>query len=96
MRIAQVTSTNLARIFNFPQKGALSTGKDADIVVVDPNRPWLVRKEDLFTKNRWSAFEGIELQGRPTATFLRGELVYQDGRIIGHPRGRWLSRSLGR
>ncbi len=64
MRIAQVTSTNLARIFNFPQKGALSTGKDADIVVVDPNRPWLVRKEDLFTKNRWSAFEGIELQAQ--------------------------------
>ena len=96
MRIAQVTSTNLARIFNFPQKGALSTGKDADIVVVDLNRPWLVRKADLFTKNRWSAFEGMELQGRPVATFLRGALVYQDGRIIGDPRGRWLCRNTGR
>jgi dihydroorotase len=92
MRIAQVTSTNLARIFGFPQKGALSAGKHADIIVVDPHRSWPVRKEDLFTKNRWSAFEGMQLVGRPVATFLRGELVYQDGRIIGDPGGRWLRR----
>jgi dihydroorotase len=92
LRIAQVTSTNLARIFGFAQKGSLLAGKDADIVVVDAHKNWQVRKEDLFTKNRWSAFEGMVLQGKPVATFLRGSLVYQDGTIIGEARGQWLTR----
>ncbi|HEY6539410.1 MAG TPA: dihydroorotase family protein [Ktedonobacteraceae bacterium] len=92
VRIAQVTSTNLARIFGFAQKGSLSAGKDADIVVVDAHKSWQVRKEDLFTKNRWSAFEGMTLQGKPVATFLRGELVYVNGGIIGEAHGQWLRR----
>ncbi|HVB75826.1 MAG TPA: dihydroorotase family protein [Ktedonobacteraceae bacterium] len=92
VRIAQVTSTNLARIFGFGQKGALAVGKDADIVVVDSNKSWQVRKEDLFTKNRWSAFESMSLQGQPVATFLRGNLVYQASTIIGEARGQWLTR----
>lgn len=91
LRIAQVTSRNIARIFGFEQKGALTVGKDADIVVVDTQHPWLVRPEDLFTKNRWSVYEGMELIGRPVATFLRGTLVYQNGQIIGEPQGGWLS-----
>ena len=92
MRIAQVTSSNLARIFGFGQKGSLAVGKDADIAVVDINNTWKVRKEELFTKNRWSAFEGMELAGRPIATFLRGKLVYQDGKITGEPQGQWIRR----
>ena len=92
MRIAQVTSTNLARISGFTQKGSLAADKDADIVVVDAHQSWQVRKEDLFTKNRWSAFEGMELRGKPVATFLRGKLVYADGAIMGEARGEWLAR----
>jgi dihydroorotase len=87
-----VTSTNLARIFGFPQKGLLAVGKDADIVVVDAHKNWLVRKTDLFTKNQWSAFEGMTLQGKPMGTFLRGQLVYADGIINGEARGQWLAK----
>jgi dihydroorotase len=93
LRIAQVTSGNIARIFGFEQKGALAIGKDADIVVVDTEQPWTVRKEDLFTKNQWSVYEGMELVGRPVATFLRGELIYRDGQIVGEPRGQWIRRA---
>jgi len=93
MRIAQVTSSNLARVFGFGQKGSLAVGKDADMAVIDINNTWKVRKEELFTKNRWSAFEGMELAGRPIATFLRGKLVYQDGKIIGEPQGQWIRRA---
>ena len=94
IRIAQVTSQNIARIFGFAHKGGLIAGKDADIVVVDTAQSWRVGKEELFTKNRWSVYEGMELIGRPVATFLRGELVYRDGQIIGEPRGRWLQAAL--
>ncbi len=87
IRIAQVTSRNIARIFGFEQKGSLAVGKDADITVIDTEKVWRVQQGDLFTKNRWSAYEGMELVGRPVATFLRGELVYRDGQIVGKPCG---------
>lgn len=92
MRIAQVTSENIANIFGFAQKGGLAVEKDADIVVVDTSQAWKVQKEDLFTKNKWSAYEGMELLGRPVATFLRGKLVYAEGKIVGQAQGRWLER----
>ncbi|GAC1423632.1 MAG: dihydroorotase [Ktedonobacteraceae bacterium] len=92
LRIAQVTSYNIARIFDFPQKGGLVVGKDADIVVVDPTKTWTVQKTDLFTKNQWSAYEGVSFVGRPIATFLRGMMVYQDGIILGQPQGRRVER----
>jgi dihydroorotase len=92
IRIAQVTSQNIARIFGFDQKGGLAVGKDADMVVVDMRRIWRVKKEDLFTKNRWSAYEGMELLGRPVATFLRGKLVYREGRILGEAQGERIMR----
>ncbi len=94
IRIAQVTSQNIARIFGFDQKGGLAVGKDADMVVVDTRQVWRVKRADLFTKNRWSAYEGMELLGRPVATFLRGRLVYQDGKIIGVPQGKRIVRAL--
>ncbi len=92
IRIAQVTSQNIARIFGFDQKGGLAVGKDADMVVVDTRQVWRVKKADLFTKNRWSAYEGMELMGRPVATFLRGRLVYREGTIIGEAQGERIAR----
>ncbi|WP_165423771.1 dihydroorotase [Ktedonosporobacter rubrisoli] len=93
VRIAQVCSQNIAAIFDFSQKGGLVAGKDADLVVIDPAQSWTVRKADLFTKNRWSAYEGMELVGRPQATFLRGALTYQHGEIVGDPQGKWIVRA---
>jgi dihydroorotase (multifunctional complex type) len=93
IRIAQLTSQNIARIFGFAQKGGLVVGKDADIVVVDTTHSWKVKKEELFTKNRWSAYEDMELLGRPVATFLRGNMVYQEGKIIGTPQGKQLVKT---
>ncbi|GAC1392098.1 MAG: dihydroorotase [Ktedonobacteraceae bacterium] len=92
LRIAQVTSQNIARIFGFAQKGGLVVGKDADIVVVDTAKTWIVQKADLFTKNQWSAYEGMTFIGRPIATFLRGTMVYQDGNILGTAQGRRVER----
>lgn len=92
IRIAQVTSRNIARIFGFAQKGGIEVGKDADIVVVDTAQRWTVQKEDLFTKNQWSVFEGREFTGRSVATFLRGNLVYRGGTIIGEPQGKRVER----
>ena len=93
IRLAQVTSSNIAKIFGYSQKGSLEVGKDGDLVVIDTKNPWKVSKKDLFTKAGWSAYENMELLGRPVATYLRGNLVYKDGKIVGDPQGKLLKRS---
>lgn len=92
MRISQYCSLNPARIFGFDSKGSLSVGKDADLVILDPNSIWPVKKSDLFSKCGWSAYEGMKLNGRPEKVFLRGKLVYNDGKILGLPIGKFLRK----
>lgn len=91
LQIAKVTSQNTAKVFGFRDKGGILVGKDADLVVVDTLKSWRVQKKDLFSKCGWSVYEGMSLFGRPQATFLRGNLVYHHGKIVGKPSGKWLN-----
>lgn len=77
MTIACLASYNPAKIFQFTTKGEIKPGKDADLVVLDIDNLWTVKKEDLFSKCGWSAYVGEKLIGFPVATFLRGELIYK-------------------
>lgn len=88
--IAGLSSKNPARIFNFQSKGGIKEGFDADLVIIDVKNPWEVKKKDVLSKCGWSAYEGMKLVGRPIATFLRGNLVYNNGKILGSPKGKWL------
>lgn len=90
--IVKHCSNKIADIFGFSSKGSIEKGKDADLVIVDVNNYWSVKKKDLLSKCGWSAYEGMKLIGRPIATFLRGELIYNDGRIVGKPQGQWLHK----
>ena len=91
-RVAELTSWNPARRFGLPSKGDLAPGFDADIVLVDPNRSFTVRASDSPSAQGYTPFEGLELQGKVMNTYLRGELIYDDGAIVGEPRGRYLQR----
>ncbi len=91
MRISEYCSFNPAKIFGFSSKGSIAVGKDADLVILDPDSIWPVKKSDLFSKCGWSAYEGMKLNGRPEKVFLRGELVYNSGKIIGDPKGKWIN-----
>ncbi len=70
-----------ARIFGLPC-GGLEEGGEADFVLLDPDAEWIVAAADLKSRSRNSAFLGETLQGRVTATFLRGRLTW---RLVGKP-----------
>lgn len=92
MRLAKMSPENVAGFFGHPQKSGIKVGNDADFVIIDVKNPWRVKKEELFTKLKWSAYEGMKLVGRPQATFLRGELVYENGKVLTEKNGRFLKR----
>lgn len=91
-RAAQLTSWNPARRFGLHSKGDLAPGFDADIVLVDPNQSFTVRASDSPSAQGYTPFEGLELQAKVMSTYLRGELIYDNGAIVGEPRGRYLKR----
>jgi dihydroorotase len=71
-------STDAARIFHL-QGGTLRKGSVADVVVFDPDRTWIVKPEESFSKSRNTPFAGSELKGRVTSTIVRGSVVYDLG-----------------
>ncbi|OGA59712.1 MAG: hydantoinase [Betaproteobacteria bacterium RIFCSPLOWO2_12_FULL_65_14] len=91
-RMAKLTSWNPARRFGLNSKGDIAAGLDADLALVDPREAWTIRARESESTQGYTPFEGLELSARVKATFLRGELICEDGNIVGKPRGRYLSR----
>lgn len=77
-----------AEIFGLTGKGKIEAGFDADIVVVDMDIEKKVERKGLFTKCGWSPYEGMLLKGWPVMTFVRGNLVFKDGEVVGEKVGK--------
>lgn len=85
-KIAEICSYNVAKTFGLlPVKGIIEVGADADCVIVDMSKRWVVRSNELYHISDFSPFEGWELTGRPVVTMVRGNTVFEDGRIVSEP-----------
>src|SRR5207237_6998678 len=81
-RIVQLLCTNPSRRLGlYPRKGVLQPGSDADIAVIDLDREFTVRTDDLLTRWPVNPFIGRALRGRVLATFVRGTPVFRNGSI---------------
>jgi allantoinase len=94
-RMAELLSHNPAKRFGLNSKGDIAEGLDADLALVDPNKTWTIRAKDSESTQGYTPFEGIELKAKVMSTFLRGELVCENGNVTGKPRGRYLHRPTG-
>jgi dihydroorotase len=84
--IAQVSnwmSTAVAKAYNIPNKGSISIGYDADLVLVDVENYHPIERQDIVSKCGWSPFEGWNLTGYPIYTIVNGNIVYEKGQIGG-------------
>jgi dihydroorotase len=76
-KLVQCMSETPARIFNLPG-GRLEEGAEADFVLFDPEREWVVQARDFQSESRNSCYLGETLTGRVAATFRGGRLTWRN------------------
>jgi dihydroorotase len=76
-----------ARVWDIVGKGRIAVGYDADLVLVDLERPQEIRNENQVTRCRWSPWHGRRLVGWPVRTWVMGREVYHDGQFPADGRG---------
>ncbi len=85
--IIRLTSFGPVNIFGLKNKGEVSPGFDADLVVVDLDKETLVCGEEMQTRCKWSPFEGVKLKGKVVQTFLGGKEAFDGENICVKPGG---------
>jgi len=89
-RFLKITSENAARRYGlFNRKGSIEIGKDADLVLIDPEANWTVKGAEFFSNGKITPFEGMTFRGRVVKTIVRGKLVYDvEKGIVAEPGSR--------
>jgi len=86
-RMVDVLASSPARLFGLPAKGAIEVGRDADLVIWDPEARRTLRQSDLHHTSDFTPYEGLEVRGAPNRVLVRG-------RSPGARVGRFVERQL--
>lgn len=79
-----------ADLYGVSERGYVREGYFADLIIVDPQKPYLVDKSNLLAKCHWSPFEGHEFTASVDTTIVNGEIVWNDGALTGNIAGQRL------
>lgn len=92
-RVASLISEKTAELFGIEDRGVIKTGMAADLIIIDPNKKFIVGESDegaagAAYKCGWTPYKGAELTGMVEEVFLAGRHVVAGGRLIdGTPHG---------
>lgn len=94
-RTVSLISENPAKIFGlYPEKGSLTVGTDADLVVLDPNREKKLDPNNLHMNTDFNPYSGRSTRWWPRFVFLRGEPLLEENRFSGRESGgKWIPRT---
>lgn len=91
-QVVQLLSEEPAKLFGiYPTKGAIRVGSDADFTIVNMNKETIIKKENLHSKSKVTAFDGFKVKGVPVQTILRGRSIMRNGEIIGETTGEFIA-----
>ncbi|MDI6808929.1 MAG: dihydropyrimidinase [Candidatus Eisenbacteria bacterium] len=93
-KFVDLVSTTPAKLFGlFPEKGTVQKESDADIVIFDPNKTFILSAKTHHQKVDYNPYEGFVSKGTVDTVISRGEVVFSDGSFLGKAgRGRFLKR----
>ena len=97
-KMVDALSTSTARLFGLKEKGSITVGKDADIVIFDPKQKFTISNDKLHMKVDYTPFEGMKITGMPSLVYSRGEKIAKwngtQMEFVGKPgTGKFIKRS---
>lgn len=90
-RIVESVTHAPAQLFQVAERGYLREGYKADLVLVDPNTPHTVRRDEVLSRCGWSPFEGHTFRSSIASTWVNGQRVWNGSRIDDSVRGERLT-----
>lgn len=87
-RMVDLMSAGPARVYGMVNKGRIAVGYDADFTLVDLNHRRRIENRWIASPCGWTPFAGMQVNGWPMATIIRGRTVMRDDQVIGTPTGR--------
>ena len=82
-RMVDLIATTPAARFGLGAKGAIEVGRDADLVLFDPDARRTIRAADLHHTSDYTPYEGLQVAGAVRSVFVRGRPVIRDGAFVG-------------
>ena len=92
-RLVDLLATTPARIAGMSAKGEVAVGKDADLVLFDPERTRTIRASDMHSAADYDPYEGWEVTGWPRVVLLRGAVAYDGAIRASAGSGRFVPRA---
>jgi dihydroorotase len=86
-QIAEKMAHNVATIFQIEKRGFIREGYWADMTLINLNSPWQINKSNIFYQCGWSPFEGSTFKAKVVSTFVSGNLVYENGKLVSGQSG---------
>ncbi len=87
-QVVQLTAAAPAERFRIPSKGKIAANFDADFSLVEVEKDFILKRENLLDRHKLSPYVGRTFRGIVHRTILRGQTVFADGKIVGPPTGR--------
>ena len=82
MDYVRITSAEAAKLFNiYPQKGTITVGSDADIIILDPTIEHVLSAATHHSRMDTNIYEGKHVKGKVVTTISRGRVVWHDGKL---------------
>ncbi len=81
-QLVELLAEKPAKIFGLRGRGRLEQGFKADMVAIDLSKKFKIDPSKFHSKAKFSPYEGWEVQGKPTRTFVNGMLVMDEGEIV--------------
>lgn len=83
--IASAVSLNTAKLYGlYPQKGDIAVGFDADLVIVDLDKEYILKAADIKQYSDYILYEDLKVKGYPELTMVRGKVVAKNGKPVGN------------
>ncbi|MGD9581558.1 MAG: dihydropyrimidinase [Vampirovibrionia bacterium] len=94
-KFVAITSSLPAKIFGlYPEKGNLNINSDADIVIYNPHKEWIISHKTQHHACDYNVFEGMKVTGKPELVISNGEVTIRDDEFIGKKgRGKFIKRN---